>query len=174
MKERLQANLAAGLAKPAASGAAALTRAVEKLETFLEEWLDKIYQTRLIVDAAARALPRAGFQILPETFSSAGSDASFQVARADGTVMGVSVECINGGVRLVYNGRAADFTVEHTADGPARVCDRTEELLERLHSELGVEDVEAGQLWWEGKPERPDHRAEQRRPERAAQPRHRG
>jgi hypothetical protein len=173
-KERLLADLSAGLTTPAAHGAAALTRAVDELESSLEEWLDKIYRTRLIVEAAAIALPRAGFQVLPETFTSTGSDASFQVARADGSVMGVSVECIDGGVRLVYDGRAADFAVEQTAEGPAAVCDRTEELLERFHSELGVQDIEAGQLWWEGKPERPDRRAEQMRPQRVAQPRQRG
>jgi len=144
------------------------------LETSLEEWLDRVYRTRLIVEAAAIALPRAGFQVLPETFTSAGSDVSLQVTRADGSVMGVSVESIEDGVRLVYDGRAADFTVEQTADGAAAVCDRTEELLERFHSELGVQDIETGQLWWKGKPERPDHRAEQVRPQRVAQPRQRG
>jgi len=173
-KMRLLADLAAGLAEPAARGAATLTRAVEELETSLEEWLDRVYRTRLIVEAAAIALPRAGFQVLPETFTSAGSDVSLQVARADGSVMGVSVESIEDGVRLVYDGRAADFTVEQTADGAAAVCDRTEELLERFHSELGVQDIETGQLWWEGKPERPDHRTEQVRPQRVAQPRQRG
>jgi hypothetical protein len=64
---------------------------------------------------------------LDETLTCTGSDASFQVARADGSVMDVSVESVAGGVRLVYDGWAADFTVEQTADGPAAVCDRTEE-----------------------------------------------
>lgn len=176
-KERLLADLSAGLAKPAASGAAALNKAVAELEASLEEWLDRLYRTRVIVEAAAEALPRVGFQILRETFTTTGSDASFQVARADGSVMGVSIESVegtDGGVRLVYDGRAADFTVEQTADGAVATCDRTEELLERLHSELAVEDIETGTLSWEGKPGRPDRRTEQRRPERAAQPRHRG
>ncbi|MGH4010562.1 MAG: hypothetical protein ACRDTH_20790 [Pseudonocardiaceae bacterium] len=176
-RERLLADLSASLAKPAATGAAALTRAVEGLEASLEEWLDRLYRTRVIVEAAAEALPKVGFQIREETFTTTGSDASFQVVRADGSVMGVSIESIEGtddGVRLVYNGRAADFTVEKTADGPVAVCERTEELLERLHSELGVQDIEVGQLWWEGKPGRPPRRAEQIHREHTAQPRHRG
>jgi hypothetical protein len=159
-RARLIADLDAGRLDAAERGIAAVGQAAKDLEQALEEQLDHLERTRLLVEAAAIALPRAGFQIMRDSFVLDGTTAEFRAVRGDGEEpVSISVESTGEGTRLVYRGRAADFMVEHTAEGTVNSCPDTEELLERFHLELAVEDIETGELLWEGKPTRPDLRA---------------
>ncbi len=159
-RARLIADLDDGRLDAADRDVAAVGQAAKDLEQALEERLDHLERTRLLVEAAAIALPRAGFHIMRDSFVLNGTTAEFRAVRGDGEEpVSISVESTGEGARLVYRGRAADFTVEHTAEGTVNSCPDTEELLERFHLELAVEDIETGELLWEGKPTRPDLRA---------------
>jgi len=161
-RQRLVADLAAGLVPSAQRGTVALTAAVAELEISIEEVLDAMYQTELIVEAAADALPSVGFQVLGDTVVQTGSSVAFQVARADGTVFNFNVELVAEGARVTYEGHADDYVLARTTEGPVAVCDLTENLIERFHEQLAAHDVETGELQWEGKPSRPDLRTAQR------------
>jgi hypothetical protein len=159
-RAQLITDLDAGRLDAADQGIAAIGQAARDLEQALDEWLERLDRTRLIVEAAAIALPRTGFQVMADSLVLDGTTAEFKALRGDdGGSVTISVESTEMGARLVYRGRAADFVVEHTAEGTVNSCPDTEELLERLHLELAVEDIETGELLWEGKPSRPDLRA---------------
>ena len=156
-RAQLITDLDGGRLDAADRGMAAVGQAARDLDQALEEWLERLERTKLIIEAAALALPRAGFQVMAGSLVLDGTSAAFRAARGDdGGLVAISVEPTDAGTRLVYRGRAADFVVDHTAEGTFNSCPGTEELLERFHIELAAEDIETGELLWEGKPTRPD------------------
>ena len=156
-RAQLITDLDAGRLDAADRGIAAVGQAAKDLDQALEERLEHLERTKLIVEAAALALPRADFQVMADSLRPHGTSAAFRAVRGDGGgPVAISVESTDAGTRLVYRGRAADFVADHTAEGTVNSCPGTEELLERFHIELAAEDIETGELLWEGKPTRPD------------------
>jgi hypothetical protein len=167
LRDRLTAEVAAGLVAQARHDTTALTDAVKRLESEVEVLLDNLYAAELIVDAAVEALPTVGFQVDTDSLVQTGAHVAFDVVRTDGAVLQMRIEPAPGGARLTYEGAASDYVVERGPDGVVARCDVTEDLLERFHDELTAQGVEAGELYWEGKPSRP-HRRDARLHEWAA------
>jgi hypothetical protein len=160
--ERLLTRLAAAVDAQdvplASSLSAELRRAGQDLERSFDSWLDQLDRAQLVFDAVTRALPRAGFTIMADTYAAEGTGARVRAQRSDGSSVLLSVVPREGDrVEIVYHADGTDFVVEQTADGEIARCDLTEEILERFHTELAAEDVEAGELRWQDKPAtRPD------------------
>jgi hypothetical protein len=158
--------LLAGLAVAATAGDVAQARqlcakaqqASRQLERDFDRWLDQLDRAQLVFDAVAKALPKAGLQILPGTYQAQGTGASVRAERADGSSVQLTVVPDPAdGVQIVYHADGADFVVEQAPDGEVATCDRTEEMLERFHAALAAENVKTGELYWRGKPAtRPD------------------
>jgi hypothetical protein len=155
--ERLLTRLAAAVDAQdvalASSLAAELRRAGQDLERSFDGWLDQLDRAQLVFDAVTRALPRAGFTIMADTYAAEGTGARVRAKRSDGSSVLLSVVPGPGDrVEIVYHADGTDFVLEQTADGEIARCDLTEEILERFHTELAAEDVEAGELRWQDKP----------------------
>jgi hypothetical protein len=144
----------------ALSAAAQAKDAARGLESEFDGWLDQLDRTQLIFEAVTRALPRAGFQILADTYAVRGSDVTIKAARSDGSVVQLAVVPDDAnGAEIIYHADGTDFVVEQTVDGEVARCDLTEEILERFHTELEADDVLTGELRWADKPvTRPDAR----------------
>ena len=61
------------------------------LERDFDGWLDQLDRAQLVFDAVAKALPKAGLQILPATYRAQGTGASVQAERADGSSIQLTV-----------------------------------------------------------------------------------
>jgi hypothetical protein len=144
----------------ALSLAAQARQAVIRLEREFDGWLDQLDRVQLVFEAVARALPRAGFTILADSYAVSGASVTVTAERSDGSVVQLAVVPDEAnGVEIAYHADGTDFVVEQTAHGEVARCDLTEEILERFHVELAAEDVVTGELRWEGKPAtRPDAR----------------
>lgn len=162
--EQLLAALASAVAASDVAGAGAhsarLRQAGQELESEFDRALDQLDRAQLVFDAVARALPRAGFTVLADSYAAQGANVSIRAERADGSAVQLAVVPGQGNdVEIVYHADGTDFTVQQTADGEIARCDLTQEILERFHAELAAEDVAAGELRWSGKPTtRPDAR----------------
>jgi hypothetical protein len=144
--------------------AADASRAAATLESAFDCWLDQLDRAQLVSEAVARALPRAGFTIVPGSYQAQNTSVTIQARRADGSVVQMAFVPDEGSnVEIVYHADGTDFVLEQTVDGEVARCDLTEEILEAFHDELAKEDVVAGELQWEGKPTtRPDAREARR------------
>jgi hypothetical protein len=173
--ERHLADLAAAVAAQDVPLALVLagdaTRAGADLERAFDLWLDQLDRAQLVSEAVARALPRAGFTIVPDSYQSQETSVTIQAKRADGSVVQMAFVPDEGrNVEIIYHADGNDFVLDQTVDGEVARCDLTEEILERFHYELAKEDVVTGELHWEGKPAtRPDARTARQRPKPAAQ-----
>jgi hypothetical protein len=155
---RLASAAAAGEVAQALDLCAKVQQASRHLERDFDRWLDQLDRAQLVFDAVAKALPKAGLQILPGTYLAQGTGASIRAKRADGSSVHLTVVPDTAdGVQIVYHADGADFVVEQAADGEVATCDRTEQMLERFHAALAAENVKTGELHWRGKPTtRPD------------------
>jgi hypothetical protein len=144
----------------ALSLAAQARQAAIRLEREFDGWLDQLDRAQLVFEAVTRALPRAGFTILADSYAVSGVNVTVRAERSDGSVVQLAVVPDEAnGVEIAYHADGTDFVVEQTAHGEVARCDLTEEILERFHVELAAEDVVTGELRWEGKPAtRPDAR----------------
>ncbi|MBL7258040.1 hypothetical protein [Paractinoplanes lichenicola] len=128
----------------------------------VEARLDQLERMAIIVEAAGAALPQAGLRVVAGSLVERDDAMTFRARRTDGTDIELTVRAGDGrGSRLEYRSEGADMVVEQTAEGTVARCDLTEEILERLHTELGHQGVRTDGLHWEGKPEgpRPDQEA---------------
>jgi hypothetical protein len=137
--------------------------------------LDQLDRMAIVVEAASAALPAAGLRVVDGSLAEGDDKVSFLALRSDGTPIELTVHAGDGrGSRLEYRVEGADIVVEHTGDGTVSRCDLTEDLLERFHTELGAQGVEADGLHWEGKPKEPRPPAKQQAVAPARQERGRG
>lgn len=162
--ERLMADLAATAAAEDVPGALSLAARARDMASALEgdfdRWLDQLDRAQLVFEAVTRALPRAGFTVLADSYAVQGASVSISAERSDGSVVQMAfVPDESDRVDIVYHADATDFVIEQTVDGEVARCELTEEILERFHAELEAEDVVTGELRWTGKPAtRPDAR----------------
>jgi hypothetical protein len=136
------------------------------LNAAFEQWLVEQDRTALIIEAMREALPAAGLKVDDGSFQFVGSGGRFVARDAGQRTVEIAVLHDKEGSQIVYHADGRDFTVEHTAQGEVSRCDLTEELLGRFHGELAKQEVETGELFWQGKPgaPRPDDRAYAQRP----------
>ena len=152
-----------GLRKAAAGNAdswerrvADLRERVEALAVATDARLEQLERVALIVEAASAALPAAGLRVVPDSLTERADAVVFLAERADGSAIELTVHAGDGtGNRLEYRTDGSDTVVERTVDGRTSRCDLTEELLERFHTELAGQGVEADGLHWAGKPAAP-------------------
>jgi hypothetical protein len=135
---------------------AELGRAAETVTAAVEARLDQLDRIAIVVEAASAALPAAGLQVMPGSLVESGETVSFRALRSDGNTIELTVHPGDGrGTRLEYRAEGADIVLEQTGEGETSRCDLTADLLERFHTELGAQGVEADGLHWEGKPTGP-------------------
>ena len=159
---RLEAAAGAGDVPLARSLTGQARHAGEDLVADFDRKLDQLERARLVLEAVAKALPKAGLRLVGGSDRFDGTTTSFRVLRADGAPLDVAVVPDDAdGVQIEYRADGADFVVTQTADGEAAECPSTEDLIGRFHDELTAWGVSAGELLWEGKPGyRPDRRQE--------------
>ena len=87
----LAAAAAAGDVRQARDLCAKAQQARGELERDFDRWLDQLDRAQLVFDAVAKALPKAGLQILPATYRAQGTGASVQAERADGSSIQLTV-----------------------------------------------------------------------------------
>jgi hypothetical protein len=135
---------------------AKLREQVEVVTADIDERLDQLERTAMVVEAASAALPAAGLLVVPDSLVEKDGAFTFLARRSDGATVELTVY---GGdlrsSRLEYRTDGSDTVVEHSADGQISRCDLTEELLERFHEQLDRLGVHTDGLHWQGKPERP-------------------
>jgi len=176
--ERILADLEAAVAAQDVPRALALAadarRAAASLESAFDLWLDQLDRAQLVSEAVAKALPRAGFTLVPRSYQAQETTVTIQAQRADGSVVQMAFVPDEGrNVEIVYHADGSDFVLEQTVDGQVARCDLTEEIIERFHAELAKENVVAGELHWEGKPvTRPDANEARQHWKPATQSRH--
>ncbi len=158
-----RALLSALAAEVAAEDTTAARRSAERgralhqaLVAAFDTWQDESDRTELIMDALANALPKVGLSIVPGSYRQLGSGSTLVAQQSDGSTVQIAVvPDEDGQSQIVYHASGRDFVLEQTADGEVARCDLTAEILEKLHDRLREDDVETGDLFWEGKP-RPD------------------
>ncbi|MGC5052852.1 hypothetical protein ACLQ2S_15525 [Micromonospora sp. DT48] len=132
---------------------AGLRERIKQVAVATDARLDQLDRMALIVEAASAALPAAGLRVVPDSLTERADAVVFLAERADGSAVELTVHAGDGsGNRLEYRTDGSDTVVERTVDGQSSRCDLTEELLERFHTELAGQGVEADGLHWEGKP----------------------
>jgi len=129
-----------------------LRRAADDVATQVDVRLDQLDRMAIVIEAASAALPAAGLEVVDGSLVENDGSVSFVARRSDGSPIELTVHAGDGrGSRLEYRAENADVVV----DPEGSRCDMTEDLLERFHTELGVQGVETDGLHWEGKPEQP-------------------
>jgi hypothetical protein len=133
---------------------AALRRHVDTVTATVEARLDQLDRMAIIVEAAGTALPMAGLQVVADSLVERDDAIVFHARRSDGADIELTVHAGDGrGSRLEYRTDGRDVVVEPAADGPVSRCDLTADILERFHTELGHQGMQADGLHWEGKPD---------------------
>ncbi|MFF7971564.1 hypothetical protein [Streptomyces sp. NPDC007905] len=129
------------------------------LAAAFDAWLDELACVQIVLDAVRRALPAAGLRLEAGSVQSDGTSSMLTARRVSGDriVMAVVADG-SGGAQLVYEAEGHDFVTRLSASGEERSCDLTAEVLERFQEALEPEGVRAGELTWDGKPERPPAR----------------
>jgi hypothetical protein len=139
-----------------------LRGAAEDVAAQVDLRLDQLDRMAIVVEAASAALPAAGLQVVDGSLAEKPDRVSFLARRSDGSPIELTVHAGDGrGSRLEYRVEGADVVVERTGEGAVSRCALTEELLERFHTELGAQGVQADGLQWEGKPQQPRPPAKQ-------------
>jgi hypothetical protein len=143
----------------AAEASTRISAAMKSVDAAYEQLVAEQDRADLVLEALVAALPRAGLQVVKDSLVADATGVRLAARQSDGTQIGILVTPQEGGTaRIEYRAPGRDFAVEATADGEVAVCDLTEQVLVKLHSELGQEDVETDGLRWSGQP-RPDQRA---------------
>jgi hypothetical protein len=135
-----------------------LRRAADEVAAQIDVRLDQLDRMAIVIEAASAALPAAGLEVVDGSLVEGDDSVSFLARRSDGSPIELTVHAGDGrGSRLEYRAENADVVV----DAAGSRCDLTEELLERFHTELGVQGVETDGLHWAGKPNEPRPPAKQ-------------